>query len=211
MYHPDGTYPPYERRLVRLSADLSTNGLENWQGEVLASRVTPFEIRVPSEAAGRDLLVTGSLTQEVIRESTTGYLSFHYRIGGGPATNDTTDFEGITFHGFETWFTDVRTDVQDNQAVALRRMDGGDTFFYWVDQFSHWLIIRTNAPDFGVVGNLHYNVDWDGWGEEGSARLETFRPVPEPAVGIVLLLSALTLLQRRRRDAAVVRPRASNR
>jgi hypothetical protein len=207
VYPADGSDPPIND-WFEFRQELSTDYLQDWQGEVLASRVTPFEIRVRSEEAGHDLLVTGSLRQEVIRESSTGYLSFHYRVGAGRVGNDTTDFEGITLTGFGTGFTDVRTNVRDNEAFALRRLDGGDTFYYWVDKFSHWIIVRTNAPDFAEGGSFHYSVDWDGWGESGSASVATFRPVPEPASGLAALTGAAALLRRRRRATGAPPPAA---
>jgi hypothetical protein len=82
--------------------------------------------------------------------------------------------------------------------------------FYWVDQFSHHVVVRTDAPAFDEGGSLYYRVDWDGWGEEGSARVATFRPVPEPA-GLVMLSAALLLLRRRRRRTAIVPPPSADR
>jgi hypothetical protein len=207
VYPADGSDPPFND-WFEFRQELSTDYLQDWQGEVLGSRVTPFEIRVASEEAGHDLLVRGSLRQEVIREQSTGYLSFHYRVGAGRVGNDTTDFEGITLTGFGSGFTDVRTNVRDNEAFALRRLDGGDTFYYWVDKFSHWIIVRTNAPDFAEGGSFHYAVDWDGWGEEGSATVTTFRPVPEPTTGIAALTGAAALLLRRRCGTVVPPPSA---
>jgi hypothetical protein len=203
VYNPDGTTPPYDDWYER-RRDLE---IQHWPGEVLASRTTPFEIRVYSAKAGRDLAVAGSLTQEVVRETETGYLSFHYRVGAIRLTQDTTDFEGLTLEGFGTYFTDVRSDVRDDD-FSLRRLNGGDTFFYWLDDFNHHLVIRTNAPAFDDGGSLNYHVDWDGWGEAGSATVGTFRPVPEPAGLISLGAAALPL---RRRRAAVVPPPAAGR
>jgi hypothetical protein len=204
VYNPDGSTTPAYNDSNDLRRDLQ---IEDWPGEVLVSRDTPFEIRVYSDEAGRDLVVRGGLTQEVVRESETGYLSFHYRVGAGRVTQDTTDFEGLTLHGFGTYFTDVRSDVPPLD-FSLRRLDGGDTFFYWVDDFSHHVVIRTDAPAFDDGGSLNYHVDWDGWSREGSASLDVFRPVPEPA-GLVMLGAAPLLLRRRR--VAVVPPPAAGR
>lgn len=210
VYSPDGSHRHYDDPF-EFRRDLSTEEIEDLEGQVLASRVTPFEIREYSEEAGRELLVEGSLTEEVVREAETGYLSFHYRVIAGPRTNDTTDFEGLTLTGFGTWFTDFRSDLGDGLDFAIHRLDGGNTFFYYVQEdFGHKIVVRTDAPDFAEGGTFHYSVDWDGWGEDGSARLGTFRPVPEPA-GLLTLPAAALLLRRRRPSRGVAPPRAAAR
>src|SRR5689334_12644988 len=47
------------------------------QGTVLASRTAPFELHAVDAENDRELLVHGSLTHDVVRETQTGLLSFH--------------------------------------------------------------------------------------------------------------------------------------
>lgn len=202
VYNPDGTHPPYNDP-DDFRRDLE---IQDWPGEVLASRTAPFEIRVNFEDLGRDLVHTGTVTQEVVRESGTGYLSFHYRVNDGPTSDQMVEFEGVRLHGFETWFTDVRSNVPDGVDFALDRFNGGDTFFHWARvpvEFGLHVVVRTNAPDFAEGGSFQYRVDWDGWGQAGTAGVATFRPVPEPTVAwAVSLIVAGGLLRRRRRPAS---------
>ena len=189
--------------------DVGIEWLEDWQGEVLASQTTPFEIRRFSEDAGRDVWVTGALTHEVIRETKTGNLSFHYRANVGGASPDTRDFEGITAGGFGGFRTDVWANVDYSELPTLYRTPDGETLWYTAGEgFSHWLIVRTNAPDFAPGGTFTYAVDWDGAGEAGTAQIATFQAVPEPGAGMALLTAAGILL-RRRRPALVLQPPAA--
>ena len=174
---------------------------QNWPGTVLASRVTPFEIRTFSEQAGRDAFVTGTLTNEVIRETESGYLSFHYKVDITGGSTDVRDFEGITLRDFNTYFTDFRADVTRNETGVITRDNGGDSFFFRIGERSeHWLVVRTDAPDFAEGGSFRYQVDWDGLNEAGSAVVPAFTPVPEPATaGALGVIGAAALLRRRRR------------
>ena len=191
--------------------DVSIEWLDDdWRGEVLASETTPFEIRRFSKEAGRDVWVTGQLTHEVIREAETGYLSFHYRVGVGGGSPDTRDFEGITAHGFGRYMTDVWANVGHSELPTLfREADGNSIWYIAGEGFGHWLIVRTDAPAFAPGGSFHYAVDWDAWGEAGTAVVPTFRAVPEPAAGMLLSVAAPLLLRRRR--PAVAPPPAAGR
>src|SRR5215208_252423 len=109
VIEPDGTKVPpggedYWNYVALDSVD--------WHGDVLASRSTPFEIREFSEEAGRDVWVRGKVLHEVIRETQSGYLSFHYRINVNGTSGDVTDFEGATVYDFGRYFTDLRGSVE---------------------------------------------------------------------------------------------------
>src|SRR5215208_1320231 len=84
----------------------------DWHGDVLASRSTPYEIREFSEEACRDVWVRCTILHEVMRETQSGYLSFHYRINVNGTSGDVTDFEGATVYDFGRYFTDVRGSVE---------------------------------------------------------------------------------------------------
>lgn len=64
------------------------------QGETLVSRTTPWEIRVYNEEVGQELRAFGNLRQWVVRESETGYLSFHYDVDYGGDNWNVVDAEG---------------------------------------------------------------------------------------------------------------------
>src|SRR5688572_8007229 len=199
VFNPDGRRPVSYDDEFEYHADLSP---QPWEGEVLASQITPFEIRVPTEQPGREVWVRGSLTHEVIRETESGYLSFHYRVGTTGGSGDFRDFEGIALSDFGTYFTDFRADVPMNVTGVIDRTDGGRRFFYRLgESSSQWLIVRTDAPHFAEGGSFDYYVDWDGWDLDGSARLATFMPVPEPGVGALVLFSGAVRLLRRTRRA----------
>jgi hypothetical protein len=187
--------------------DVGIDWLENWQGEVLASESTPFEIRVFSEEAGRDVWASGELVHEVVRETGTGHLSFHYRVDVTSGSRDTRDFEGITIRGFDRYRTDVWADVDLSDLPTMHRDSNGDSIWYIAGEGdAHWVIVRTNAPDFAPGGEFIYAVDWDGWGEDGSAHIPTYRAVPEPAAGLAALTAAAAMSLRRRAASTVLPP-----
>ena len=196
VFTPTGQTPHYNDQ-TDYYADLEPQA---WPGDVLASRTTPFDIRASDESSGREAFVTGTLTNEVVRESESGYLSFHYKVDITGGSGDIRDFEGINLRGFNTYFTDFRADVSGNETGALSRDEGGDSFYFRLGERSeHWLIVRTDAPAYAEGGEFIYQADWDGLGVDGSVHLATFKPVPEPCtVGTIGFIAAAALLRRRR-------------
>ena len=181
----------------------------NLQGQTLASRTTPFERRVFSEEAGRELYFRGTLRQDVIRESESGYLSFHYRLSAGEHNWNpgAFDIEHKQVSGFGPWFTEVRADRFGRAYPAFGRSADGDVISISVDDgFGEWLVVRTNAPAFGDGGTFQVGVSFQPTLDEASARIATFRPVPEATVAGAVVISAAVILWRRRRVAAVVLP-----
>jgi len=186
----------------------------DWHGDVLASRTTPFEIREYSEEAGRDVWARGTVLHEVIRETRSGYLSFHYRIDVNQTSGDVTDFEGATAYDFGHYFTDVRGSVEPYDLPFLRRGDSSfGNFIHYAnfERLDNWFVVRTDAPAFAEGGTLKLHYDFDGWGEDGGADVATFQPVPEPGAGATVLLTGVAALCRRRRRLRSVPPPAAGR
>ena len=181
-------------------------GFLSWHGEVLASRTTPWEVRVQSEEAGRELWFSGTLLHQVIREAESGLLAFHYRLTSTGSSGDVTDFEYALASGFGSYSTDVRYDWGDSAtAPDLRRSaDGNSIQLQRGDTFGHWLIVRTDAPAYAEGGQFTTFLEFLPSDETARSDVATFKPVPEPAAaGTIGVIAAAALLRRRRRPAAV--------
>jgi hypothetical protein len=203
---PGGSPPTYTDPLdYRRNTDTSeTVG----DGEVLASRTTPFEIRIPSEEAGHDLWYRGTLRNEVVRERGSPFLSFHYFMDYGDSSGDTVDFDGAGASGFAGFATDVRATWWTGNPPTLRRSDDGDVIYYRNgDSLAfHHLVVRTDATAFAEGGAFSSGVEFEAYNESGTATIATFRPVPEPAaIGLLVVTGAAALPRRRRRPAGAPR------
>jgi len=205
---PGGGIPPYEDQ-VDYYKDLDPGWIANeLEGPVLASRTTPFELRGFDSESGLSLLVHGSLTQRVVRETQTGLLSFHYGFGVVDPP-DALDFDSATFRGFGSFFTDIRASTPAELPILRRSADGDSIWYVHGESFGHQVIVRTNAPDFAEGGEFTVVGDWVFTAQYPSATLATFRPVPEPAAFSSVTLIGAALLLRRRRRMAVAPPHAA--
>jgi hypothetical protein len=172
-----GGIPPYEDQ-VDYWKDLDPGWISNeLEGPVLASRTTPFELSGFDSDSGLSLLVHGSLTQRVVRETQTGLLSFHYDFGVVDPP-DALDFDSATFRGFDSYSTDVRASTHGDLPMLWRSADGNSIWYVHGESFGHQVIVRTNAPDFAEGGAFTVVGDWVFTVQYPSATLATFARSP---------------------------------
>lgn len=157
--------------------------------------------------AFNNVIFTGTLLQDVWRESASNTITFYYQI-----INDSTSSTSITelsSSNFTGWNTDVEylTDLGGTVApvLASRDFSGSNVNFKFFNppigpgsvepgMVSYGLMIRTNATDF-TLGSTSLI---DG----GVANVQTYAPVPEPATLVILGSAAALAAARRRRNRA---------
>jgi hypothetical protein len=144
----------------------------------------------------------GTLESKVYREAS-GTLDFAYQVNADATGPDS--IHGVSVSSYSNFSTDVDW-IAGTGAVTYGSADrlaagNGDTVSFDYSAGANaiapgdsadWILIKTNAVFFNNLGNTSLI---DG----GTANLQTFQPVPEPASIGLLVLGAGMLLPRRSR------------
>jgi hypothetical protein len=149
---------------------------------------------------------TGTLHSFVIRDDTTGFLTFAYTFAQtltSPQPGQFPEAQSLTVTGFAGVTTDAQT-LQLNSAATVRRSDAtdaGDVLTYSGNLFSqdvapNSVFVTTNATAFSTGGTGAFNVFIEPNGGGYTATVAAFRPAAAAAIPIppAVLLGGVGLL-----------------
>jgi hypothetical protein len=166
-------------------------------GVLLASMSRDFTIN-----SGTDLVCSGTVTENVIRENSGGHLSFEYHVDTTFNPDVREPWISLTVGHFSTFMTDADGDVEIDTVYRSAASNSDLTFNTLWDQLFDYAFVKTDATAFTGGGIVNIYATGGMSSLDGQTNLEGFyqpTAIPLPsALGMGLPGAAVAAILRRR-------------